>query len=127
MRATIKTLLGVLARPALILSLNMMVAGCQAGPPAPPQQHEECNGWEYKVQYSLPQPRPERSGEGAQLATSITPSERELSTLGAEGWELAGLYLEQETAYAQLNASAPLEPNVRPQRLVLIFKRKTCE
>jgi len=127
MRVTTKTVLGVLAPLTLTLSLNMMAAGCQAGPPAPPQRHEECNGWEYKVQYSLPEPRPERSGEGAPLATSITPSEQELSNLGAEGWELAGLYLEQETAYAQLNASAPLEPNVRPQRLVLIFKRKTCE
>jgi hypothetical protein len=124
MHSAIKVTLGALA---LILPAYTMGAGCRSGPPSPSQQHGGCNGWEYKVQYSLPEPRPERSGEGAPLATSITPNEQELSTLGSEGWELAGLYLEQETAYARLNASAPLEPNVRPQRLVLIFKRKTCE
>lgn len=80
----------------------------------------ECPRWEYKIQYSLPTPRPERKGEDAAKATSITPTAEELTALGKEGWELVGLVMENETAYPQFDKVAV--PNVRPQRLVLFFK-----
>ena len=50
----------------------------------------------------------------------------ELQTLGAEGWEVAGLWLEQETVHPNFGKSeyvSGLQPNVRPSRLVVLLKR----
>lgn len=80
--------------------------------------------WEYKTQYSLPSPRPERRGEKAITASSITPAQEDLAKLGAEGWELASTYLEWETAFPQMPDKSTVA-NVRPQRLVMLFKRRT--
>lgn len=60
-------------------------------------------------------------------STSVTPSQDELSKLGAEGWELVGSYLEMETAFPNFGNAGyvtGLQPNVRPQRAVLIFRRR---
>jgi len=84
-----------------------------------------CASWEYKVQYSQPSPKAERKGDSAALATAITPSNQELNALGVDGWELAGTYLEHETAYPVIDRA--VVPNVRPQRLVLLFKKPACK
>lgn len=50
-----------------------------------------------------------------------------VSTLGQEGWELTGTYLEHETAHPNFGKSeyvTGIQSNFRPQKLVLIFKRQ---
>jgi hypothetical protein len=50
----------------------------------------------------------------------------QLDALGAEGWEVAGLWLEQETVYPNFGKSeyvTGIQPNVRPSRLVVLLKR----
>ncbi|MEN9271477.1 MAG: hypothetical protein Q6L49_12025, partial [Thermostichales cyanobacterium HHBFW_bins_127] len=57
---------------------------------------------------------------------TINVDPKQLAEMGAAGWELAGTFLEMETAFPNFgNAEyvTGLQPNVRPQRLVLIFKR----
>jgi hypothetical protein len=58
---------------------------------------------------------------------SVIPADSSLNKLGAEGWEIASTYLEQETVYTNLLARGKsiegLKENMRPQRLVVIFKR----
>lgn len=102
---------------------TVLLAACASAPPA--QQPKPCNKWEYKVQYSVPTPRMERTGDGAKAATYITPNEKELTALGNEGWELVGSVLEEETAVLEVSKTAAV-PNIRPQRLVLFFKRPSC-
>jgi len=87
--------------------------------------------WEYKVlsvsNEGYSRDSRNRSDDAAK-ATTVTPSEVDLNTYGAEQWELVSSYLESETAYpdfgAVKNQLAGLQPNVRPQRVVLIFKRQ---
>jgi hypothetical protein len=70
---------------------------------------------------------PKRTGSGALEFTSITPNERKLNALGAEGWEVVGTYLEIETAFPNFGSAkyvTGLQPNVRPQRLVLVLQRR---
>ena len=69
----------------------------------------------------------DRTGEAAMKYTSVTPSHEELSKLGAEGWELVGSYLEMETAFPNFGNAGyvtGLQPNIRPQRAVLILRRR---
>jgi hypothetical protein len=50
-----------------------------------------------------------------------------LDRLGSEGWELVGVFLEHETAHPNFGSEGlvtGLQPNVRPQKLVCIFKRQ---
>jgi hypothetical protein len=110
-----------------LLSIPSLIVFCCAvsKKPTVTPQPVECTQWEYKLQYSVPKPQPERKGNDAALATAITPGAEELTALGKDGWELAGLVLENETAYPQFDKVAV--PNVRPQRLVLFFKRKNCQ
>lgn len=60
-------------------------------------------------------------------STSVVPSDSTLNKFGVEGWEIATSYLEMETVFPNLLASGDgvngLQPNTRPQRLVVIFKR----
>ena len=49
-----------------------------------------------------------------------------ISEMGQERWELVSSYLENETAYPNFGNNeyvTGIQPNVRPQKLVLIFKR----
>jgi len=58
---------------------------------------------------------------------SISISVSDLAPLGLEGWELVSTSLEMETAYPNFgNASyvTGLQQNVRPQKLICIFKRQ---
>ena len=68
-----------------------------------------------------------RDGDGALKFSSVQINEGELSSMGAEGWELVGSYLEMETAFPNFGKSeyvTGLQPNVRPQKAVLIFRRQ---
>ena len=60
-------------------------------------------------------------------STTVVPSDSSLNNLGKEGWEIASSFVEQETVYPNLLAKGQsvdgLKQNVRPQRLVVIFKR----
>jgi len=60
-------------------------------------------------------------------SASVLPSDSSLNKFGIDGWEIATSYLEMETVFPNLLASGDgvngLQPNVRPQRLVVIFKR----
>jgi hypothetical protein len=105
-----------------------MYVGCEKAPTSPPiiiSKDPSCTKLEYHVQYSLPAIRPERRGDGGVETTSITPNQDDLTDMGKEGWDLTGLYLEPETAFAPLERG--IYPNTRPQRLVLIFKRYSCK
>lgn len=86
----------------------------------------QSNGkWEYKV---LPVSRdinPIVERESLYPST-VTPNDSTLNALGMEGWELISSYLEMETTHPNFGDSkyvTGLQPNVRPQRAILIFKR----
>ncbi|EKQ57448.1 MULTISPECIES: DUF4177 domain-containing protein [unclassified Clostridium] len=82
--------------------------------------------WEYKTMKILPETSNSRTGEGSANINTITPSEEQLNELGGDGWELVSSYLEMETAYPNFGNDkyvTGLQPNVRPQRLVLLLKR----
>lgn len=84
------------------------------------------NKWEYKV-VTVQAEGHERSGAEAAKNSSVTPSEEMLNKLGNEGWELSTSYLEMETAWYNFGKGEyviGLQPNIRPQRVVLIFKRR---
>jgi len=81
--------------------------------------------WEYLVLPVMAEGH-ERKGADAARYASVTPSKEELNKLGKEGWELVSSYLEMETAWPNFgndNYVIGLQPNVRPQRVVLVFKR----
>ncbi|MDQ3816859.1 MAG: DUF4177 domain-containing protein [Thermoproteota archaeon] len=82
--------------------------------------------YEYKVVSFLTESN-DRTGGGALKFSSVKVDEAQLASMGAEGWELVGTFLEMETAYPNFGSSeyvTGLQPNVRPQRAVLIFKRQ---
>jgi len=94
--------------------------------------HLGCRGnaqWEYRVVYVLAEDddgAAGRNGPDAEHYTTANPTDAELNALGADGWELVSTYLELETAFPNFgdaNYVTGLQPNVRPQRLVLLFKR----
>lgn len=81
--------------------------------------------YEYKV-FAVQSEGHDRTGDAAMKFTSITPSDSELSKMGGDGWEVVGTYLEMETAYPNFGKAeyvTGLQPNVRPQRVVLILRR----
>ncbi len=96
--------------------LSMIIlAGCQSAPK-----------WEYKVVYVLNEGY-NRTGSEALKYSTVTPDEASLNKLGDDGWELVSSYLEMETAYPNFGSSdyvTGIQPNIRPQRVVLIFKRR---
>ena len=82
--------------------------------------------WEYKTVEVYPDSSSERTGDDALKFQSITPSINEINSIGEEGWELVTSYLEIETAFPNFGDDkyvSGLQPNVRPQRVVLMFKR----
>jgi hypothetical protein len=94
------------------------------------------NNWEYKTIYFESErfdgkdkgyTKGDEIFKNSVSSTSIIPSDAELNKLGKDGWEIASTYLEMETVFPNLLASgngvAGLQSNIRPQRLVVIFKR----
>ncbi|MFA9399062.1 MAG: hypothetical protein ACERKV_12480 [Clostridiaceae bacterium] len=83
--------------------------------------------WEYKSIIFQPSKENGKTGTQAGSSNSIEVSEQELNYLGSDGWEIVTSYLEMETAYPDLSsekAGVSLMTNVRPQKLVIILKRK---
>jgi hypothetical protein len=81
--------------------------------------------WEYKL-VTLHAPTHERTGANALATNEIIVDEKKLTELGNDGWELAGSWLETETSYPNLGDAkyiTGLQPNIRPARAVLLFKR----
>jgi len=88
--------------------------------------------WEYRVVNVSPDVANDRGSTtaGALAQNQITVRDAQLDALGLQGWELAGSYLEMETAFPNFGDSTyvtGLRDNVRPQRLVLILKRPVQE
>jgi len=96
----------------------------------------QSHNWEYKALYFDADKIP--SSDKAYISSdetfmntvsskSVIPADSSLNKLGSEGWEIASTYLEQETVYPNLLAKGKsiegLKENIRPQRLVVIFKR----
>lgn len=83
--------------------------------------------WEYMVKHCTADQDQKRTGKDAGKWQSVTPDKDELSKFGAEGWELVSTYLEMETAWTNFGNEdyvTGLQPNVRPQRVVFLFKRR---
>jgi len=52
----------------------------------------------------------------------------QLTSLGSQGWELVSSYLEMETSYVNFGKNeyvTGIQPNIRPQSVICIFKRKS--
>ena len=67
-----------------------------------------------------------RQGKESAKGASIQLSEDKLAEFGDEGWELVASFLEMETAFPNFgrkNFLAGIRVNVRPQTVVLIFRR----
>jgi hypothetical protein len=82
--------------------------------------------WEYKV-VSVMAEGHDRNGAAAVKFASAQPDEKALTKLGGEGWELVGSYLEMETSYPNFGKEeyvTGIQPNIRPQRAVLLLRRR---
>jgi hypothetical protein len=82
--------------------------------------------YEYKITSFLTESN-DRTGEGAMKFATVKLDEGQIALMGREGWELVGTFLEMETAYPNFGNSeyvTGLQPNIRPQRAILIFKRQ---
>jgi hypothetical protein len=80
----------------------------------------EATAWEYKT-IEVPA---HSAGDAATRKVNLDLPE--LDSLGKEGWEVAGLWLEQETVHPNFGKTeyvTGLQPNVRPSRLVVLLKR----
>jgi len=69
----------------------------------------------------------DRTGYSALKYASINFDKSVMSKMGSDGWEMVGCYLEMETAFPNLGTGeyvTGLQPNIRPQCLVVIFKRR---
>jgi len=118
----------------ILLIASLMMLGCtpQNQQEPEPSKQTTCTAWKYAMFTVLPKDPPSRNmkeGDSTEAfrATSITPNAENLNKLGAAGWELAVTYLENETAYPSFTKhhGVHMKPNVRPQRLVMIFKKCT--
>ncbi len=81
--------------------------------------------WEYK-KVIFPSDYNDRIGSGALRYSTIKVDEPLLDLMGREGWEMTGSYLEMETAFPNLgdeDSADGIQPNVRPQSLIVLFKR----
>jgi hypothetical protein len=85
--------------------------------------------WEYRVFYVGSEGHSRTGAEGGEFS-SINPIQGDLDVIGQDGWELAGTWLEPETAWANFGNDkyvTGLQPNVRSQRLGMVFKRRARE
>ncbi|MDV6373662.1 hypothetical protein [Deinococcus arenicola] len=101
---------------SVLVFVGMTVAeAVQPQPPAVPAQ------WEYM---SLP-----ISGQGGVTSASdqdIELDDAQLAALGLQGWELVSTITELETTHTNFGNSqyvTGLQPNIRADRAVLVFKR----
>jgi hypothetical protein len=116
----------------VLLFLALLFASTSLGGQAPGKS-AAVDKWEYKViSVSSDVGRVSKFTYTADVdvlkQTTVEPREDVLNAQGAAGWELVNCYLEMETAFPNFAAKQELvtglQPNVRPSKLVLIFKRK---
>ncbi|EFA68224.1 hypothetical protein [Cylindrospermopsis raciborskii] len=84
--------------------------------------------WEYQtIEFTAKESDTAFSDNQKALSYKTIPDiSSKILEMGQEHWELVGSYLENETAYPNFGNSeyvTGIQPNVRPQKLVLIFKR----
>lgn len=86
--------------------------------------------WEYRVEYvnaELPHGMIGETENHKSLSSSfITIDTGRFDALGKQGWELVSTSLEEETIhpnFGNVDYVTGLQPNIRPQRLICIFKR----
>ncbi|NLM88925.1 MAG: zinc-ribbon domain-containing protein [Syntrophomonadaceae bacterium] len=90
----------------------------------------DINQWEYKVVKMFPEEQNDRTGWSSNAYNTIDVDEAILIRLGDAGWELVSSTMEVETAWPNSgneNYVTGIQPNVRPQCLILIFKRPVIE
>lgn len=86
--------------------------------------------FEYYTKSYFPEESHSRSGDDfsqTSAYSTIKIDTADLAKMGREGWEIAASYLENETAWPNFGNNdyvTGLQPNVRPQKLVVIFKRQ---
>lgn len=83
--------------------------------------------WEYKS-LIINAPDHTRKEDDAKATNEIPVVDADLNKLGADRWELAASWLEMETVFPNLGTGqyvTGVQPNVRPMRTVLLFKRRT--
>ena len=121
----------------VIFAFSVLFISCNSGN----NKTDSKRIWEYKVLYAegtpikgvkkVPVGIADLGSEDLSASKEIYVSEEALNVLGADGWELVNSYLENETVFPGLiellgsDHMPPPKPssNVRPSRLVLIFKR----
>lgn len=84
------------------------------------------NHWEYQT-VELPGTGISRTGSSALSASTILLDSSRLNAMGEQGWELVDSFVEVETAFPNFGKEeyvTGLRENIRPQKAVLIFKRR---
>lgn len=85
--------------------------------------------WEYKmVSVRATEVSSEVYSKFSAKEVSLIKLESEVEKLGKQGWELVDSFVEDETVHPNFGNEkyvTGLQPNVRPNRVVLLFKRKT--
>jgi hypothetical protein len=122
--ALIALLAAVLAVGAL-LAYFALTNGCDSKTADAVKRLAAPKKYEYKT-VDFYTSSPKREGGGAFKYTSVDVDTAQLNKLGSGGWEVVGSYLEMETAWANFGSAkyvTGLQPNVRPQRLVLVLRR----
>lgn len=104
----------------MLLTILVALVGFEVLQPAasPPD-------WEYRI-VAWDAEGHDREGTSAMRYASIQIDTTELAQLGSEGWELVDTMLEMETAWPNFGNDryvAGLQPNIRPQRALLLFRR----
>jgi hypothetical protein len=85
--------------------------------------------WEYRTIRVLTSQQSERTGLQAMKYSSIDSDSlaAQMQALGREGWEIVGSTVEMETAWPNFGRDdyvTGLQPNIRPQSMLVILKRK---
>lgn len=114
----------------VLIILGVIVVGLVAWSifrPAPKFAYKVIN---VQAQFNKTGPSTSTSGQenNSKLnSTNVNLSDEDLSILGKEGWELVDTFLEMETTHPNYGSTeyvTGLQPNIRPQRAVLLFKKR---
>lgn len=93
------------------------------------ESNSKSNKWEYKtVSFDSEKFQGRDKARGETLSsTTVILQDSTLNRFGRDGWEIATSYLELETVFPVQSWSSTgvkeLQSNIRPQKLVIVFKR----
>lgn len=115
-------------RILMTLSLIVILSGCTQKPSTlENKENTESNIiWEYK-ELKIDNNSNNYSISGQKSSGNFPRSERELNTLGNEGWELSTSYTLIETAYPNFGNEGyhtGIKTNTRTKAIVYVFKRQ---